>query len=1269
MNNTTLKLKLIVCATALASTGALIEVKPLAAAQAAAKPSLTATGWNQFWGNQNAAARTSFRAALKANPSDTSARRGLGWLALQDGARGDAVAAWLPLFTTAPGQPETAMLWPRFAVLCDMTGNYSAIQAAARSVIASKTASPAFRQAARATLSNELAMAGQKKAGAALLAGNGSVRRWKAVGPFSNVSRSGFSKIYEPERAPNTAKSYIAKDELALGWLSVNAASHGIDSQIRLAGMLGDGDPCVFYAATAIHAPSAGTATLFFDATGASKLMVNGRVLLSDEIDRSELAYGAEPFVLKTPLRAGWNTVLVKVADGDSTSARFSLRALGADGKPLAADPARTVPVALQRISPGHPGAEFNNHSSDTMAAAALVKQPLTAATAEKLMTLAYNQVQANDFEMADISLKALLAKYPQSGWLHFEASRALSASDQEDAAKVELEKAISLQPGLLDARLDRLDNEDDSLTASQKINALRALHKNHKRSARLFWKLASAYGEANMGAEMLKAARTATSMAPGASSLKLLADYYELDEQPSEQIAALQRGLKPYPFDVVLLEALAEVYEGQGKAKQALALYQRSLPMNINPASTLISMADLQMTLRDRAGAINSMRAARALRPQDAIIAARLASILHESGQKPAAVALLKESVRLQPTNSALRDRLQLWSGEKPVLDLVPATAAGPILAKAAKLQTKGGAPVVVLLDEGRQAVYPDYATVARYRTIAKVFNAAGAAQFSEFSLNRTTSEDSITVESARIIKADGTVQEADESEDDNKVLFPSLAPGDVIDVSHRLESRQSGSLARSFWLNWTFSMPEIPVLQSRFVLVTPEAMTFATQQRGLVPQPRVRKAGRWSVREWALRDIPATQPEMSAPAPAEWQSSLDISSVPSWSKISSWYRDISGPLTVPDATVRAKAAELTRNAKTENEKLRAIVRFVSSIQYQSTPFRLSAFVPTPGKQVLRERYGDCKDKAALLSALLKAVGIRSDIVLLTTRDAGIHSYLPSPRFNHAIARVMTQSGELWVDATADKLEFGNLPMGDQGVPALIVNDDTTGLTTSPVLPSGMDRSEEASQVSLDADGRLEGEMTVTSTGTLAWMLRSAVSEVGESERTQLLKTIVSRLIDKSRYLSGSFSGLDNPDSPLGMKMSYSVDSFGKKAGGFMLVSLPWGVGRNFDALRADGKRTLDVEMANYRAVVHRSVTIKLPQGYEPQELPPNIVKDSPWGSYRFDYELKNGVLKASSELVNKNLRIPAAEVKDYADWAEAYSTESQRQIVLKKP
>src|SRR5207244_9372931 len=122
--------------------------------------------------------------------------------------------------------------------------------------------------------------------------------------------------------------------------------------------------------------------------------------------------------------------------------------------------------------------------------------------------------------------------------------------------------------------------------------------------------------------------------------------------------------------------------------------------------------------------------------------------------------------------------------------------------------------------------------------------------------------------------------------------------------------------------------------------------------------------------------------------------------STIGSWADIGRWYHDLSQPRCVADSAIRSKALDLTKNARTEEDKIHAIASFVRSIQYQSTPFRMSAYVPTEGKQVLQERYGDCKDKAALMVALLAAVDIRADMVLLSGRSQGMTSYLPSPRF-----------------------------------------------------------------------------------------------------------------------------------------------------------------------------------------------------------------------------------------------------------------------------
>src|SRR5947209_8195115 len=98
----------------------------------AASASPAADGWQKLWGNQNAAARAAFRAALRAAPSDPEALRGLGLLDLEDDAYAAALQAWRPLYRLAPGHWSATAYWPRLVELAQRAGRWALLEGAAR---------------------------------------------------------------------------------------------------------------------------------------------------------------------------------------------------------------------------------------------------------------------------------------------------------------------------------------------------------------------------------------------------------------------------------------------------------------------------------------------------------------------------------------------------------------------------------------------------------------------------------------------------------------------------------------------------------------------------------------------------------------------------------------------------------------------------------------------------------------------------------------------------------------------------------------------------------------------------------------------------------------------------------------------------------------------------------------------------------------------------------------------------------------------------------
>ncbi len=128
-------------------------------------------------------------------------------------------------------------------------------------------------------------------------------------------------------------------------------------------------------------------------------------------------------------------------------------------------------------------------------------------------------------------------------------------------------------------------------------------------------------------------------------------------------------------------------------------------------------------------------------------------------------------------------------------------------------------------------------------------------------------------------------------------------------------------------------------------------------------------------------------------------------------------------------------------------------------SVRYTGVEFGESSLVPQYPGETLKRKYGDCKDKATLLVAMLRAAGLPANLALLSTGPGqDINPELPGMGlFDHAIVYVPAAGvePELWIDATAQYSRIGVLPLMDYGRLALVVDEKTTALKKIPELNS----------------------------------------------------------------------------------------------------------------------------------------------------------------------------------------------------------------------
>lgn len=148
-----------------------------------------------------------------------------------------------------------------------------------------------------------------------------------------------------------------------------------------------------------------------------------------------------------------------------------------------------------------------------------------------------------------------------------------------------------------------------------------------------------------------------------------------------------------------------------------------------------------------------------------------------------------------------------------------------------------------------------------------------------------------------------------------------------------------------------------------------------------------------------------------------------VQISEYNSWAEIVDWGLSLHKYEVKNLAILNDKIAEFKAKSKGDKEKyLTLATRFVQDeIRYMGIEIGEYSHRPNTPDKILKQRYGDCKDKSTLLAYLLKANGINSYAVFLNTYlNNATASLLPSPSvFNHETLMVEIDDRTIYIDPT----------------------------------------------------------------------------------------------------------------------------------------------------------------------------------------------------------------------------------------------------------
>ena len=304
----------------------------------------------------------------------------------------------------------------------------------------------------------------------------------------------------------------------------------------------------------------------------------------------------------------------------------------------------------------------------------------------------------------------------------------------------------------------------------------------------------------------------------------------------------------------------------------------------------------------------------------------------------------------------------------------------------------------------------------------------------------------DELSRDDVRIIEKESDAQDWIYDGQLTALLFlKDVRPGDLLDYSWSLEGSNpllGGRYADEFDFG-----AHIPTRLMRHRLIWP-----AGRPLHISKPAHVEHHGAEDVYSWERRDVRATDSEDSTPDWYDPFETLQVTEYGSWSEVARWADALFRLDDASRGVVTALANDIRAAHPGREAQLVAAIRFVQDdIRYLGIEMGRGSHEPRQPSVVVAQRYGDCKDKALLLAALLRELGVEAWPALVDTKlRRRLDDFLPSPfLFDHVITQVVDGGKTYWIDGTLSE-QGGTLATIDtpSDERALIVRPNTAELT-----------------------------------------------------------------------------------------------------------------------------------------------------------------------------------------------------------------------------
>ncbi|MFH1231584.1 MAG: DUF3857 domain-containing protein, partial [Planctomycetota bacterium] len=511
---------------------------------------------------------------------------------------------------------------------------------------------------------------------------------------------------------------------------------------------------------------------------------------------------------------------------------------------------------------------------------------------------------------------------------------------------------------------------------------------------------------------------------------------------------------------------------------------------------------------------------------------------------------------------------------------------------------------------------------------------------------------------------------------ENSSYATFPRLEIDDIIVFECQIDEVGEGRYRDYFGLMCPLQNRSEPVDTAKLTLITPKDKPVYYQAiRCANPQPNEMEKDNQIIRIWTEANIPEIKEEYFMPAAFEIWPYVHFSTFKTWDEVAEWFWGIAKDQMETSPELKSAVNKSIEGITDTKEKIKAIYQLlVSSIRYEEISLESHYFKPFKASDTFARKYGDCKDTAILMMAMLKEAGIQADPVLIRAmpnRMGVINTELPSMKiFNHAIAHLYDKDGnDFFLDGTARYYGAEELPFMDQGAVAFIISP--TGhskclITEHKPAETNLIELNYTIEISPTKDALLQEKSIIR--GLNAPQYREQFQD--GTKQKLIYEQMCNQYFKGTTVTSLEFSDLKNYNQPVEMKASVKVSEFVRVEADKMLFKLvpiqPGIFGMPLSSITSAQTRYYDMVLY-YPMMIKTKITYKIPNNYSIKTIPENMTLDNDYAQFNcLASKVDDSTIDVNIEFTIKTVRITKNEYNQFRDFCAKVHKTAEREIVL---